>query len=224
MKPLVIFDLDGTLVDSRLDLANSTNEMLQTFGLGALPVDRVAAMVGDGVGKLVQRAFDASGLDAPLDEGIARFRTIYERRLLEHTRPYPGIPEAVAEAARGARLAVLTNKAEAPARRLLDAFDLGGVFGSVVGGDSGFPRKPDPAAIRYLMREASTSPETTLLVGDSAVDLETARRAGVGFCLARYGFGYLRGGLDLGPDDRVALDPSALGPVIREFAAASRCD
>ncbi len=218
---LLIFDLDGTLVDSRLDLANSTNEMLETYRASALPVDQAAAMVGDGVGKLVERAFAAARVDAPLAEGVARFRGIYERRLLEHTRPYAGIPEVIRAAAQRASLAVLTNKPEAPARRLLAAFDLETAFRWLVGGDSGFPRKPDPAAVRYLMREAQASVNTTLLVGDSAVDIETARHAGVHVCVARYGFGHLRGDLPIGPDDCVAVEPAALVPVIERFAAGA---
>lgn len=212
--PLVIFDLDGTLVDSRLDLANSTNEMLAGYGAAPRPVDRIAAMVGEGARKLVERALADAGVRVPLDEALARFRGVYDRRLLEHTRPYPGAADLVRTCARRARLAVLTNKPEGPTRRLLEAFDLIALFASVIGGDSGFPRKPDPAAVRHLMTEAAASAPDTVFVGDSAVDVETAHRAGVRICLARYGFGHLRGGLTLAPDDFSAAEPSEIGPIV----------
>src|SRR6188768_555259 len=95
---LVVFDLDGTLIDSRLDLAESTNEMLATYGAPALPIDQVAMMVGEGARKLVERALAASGLDPAEPDALSRFRRIYDRRLLLNTRPYPGVPEMIAEA------------------------------------------------------------------------------------------------------------------------------
>ena len=216
MASLVIFDLDGTLVDSRRDLADSTNEMLASYGAPPLPIDDVAAMVGEGAKVLVERALAAAGLDPGTSEALDRFRAIYDRRLVEHTRPYPGIVDVVRAAAARAALAVLSNKPEAPSRRLLDAFDLTASFGWVIGGDGAFARKPDPAGARYLMTSAGARPETTLLVGDSAVDLETARRAGVRWCLAAYGFG----GVDpaaAGADGVVAGSPAAVGEAIVRF-------
>src|ERR1043165_4483525 len=139
---LVVFDLDGTLVDSRRDLAESTNEMLESYGAPALPVDDVARMVGEGAKVLVERALAASGLDPHEPDALTRFREIYDRRLLIHTRPYDGIETAVRKISQTATLAVLTNKPEAPSRRLLDAFKLASYFPSVIGGDSGPPRKP----------------------------------------------------------------------------------
>lgn len=201
---LVVFDLDGTLVDSRLDLAESTNEMLATYGAPALPIDEVAAMVGEGARKLVERALAAAALGPDVSEALDRFREIYDRRLLVHTRPYEGIAEAVESAGALATLAVLTNKPEAPARRLLDAFDLARHFARVVGGDSVFARKPDPAGLHALMRESGTGPADTLFVGDSMIDVETARRAGVPMCVALYGFGHLRGELRLAGDEFLA--------------------
>ena len=188
-----MFDLDGTLIDSRRDLADSTNEMLATYGAPALPLERVLSMVGEGAKILVQRALAASGLDRDDPHALDRFREIYDRNLLVHTRPYEGIPDVVAMLAARHPLGVLTNKPEAPTRRLLDAFALAPYFTWVVGGDSNFPRKPDPAALRSLMEQAAVSPDSTMLVGDSMVDVETARRAGAQICVARYGFGRLRG-------------------------------
>ena len=212
--PLITFDLDGTLVLSSLDLANSTNDMLQSYGAPALPVNAVTAMVGEGARKLVERAMAASGLEPTRAGALERFRQIYDRRLLEHTRPYDGIVAVVRDAARRARLAVLTNKPEGPTRRLLEAFDLLAPFAWIIGGDSGFPRKPDPASVRHLMTEAAAPAADTLFVGDSMIDVETARRSGVRICVARYGFGHLRGELVLTGDELVAMNPLEVGVAI----------
>jgi phosphoglycolate phosphatase len=219
--PLVIFDLDGTLVDSRLDLANSTNEVLESYGAAPLPVDAIAAMVGEGARRLVQRAREAAGLRVPLEEALARFRAAYDRRLLEHTKPYAGIAHGVRAAGALARLAVLTNKPEAPTRRLLDAFALLESFDWVLGGDSGFPRKPNPSGVLHLMAQAGASAADTLFVGDSMIDVETARRAGVPICVARYGFGHLRGELELRGDELIASEPTDLPAIIARFAAGA---
>jgi len=194
---LIVFDLDGTLIDSRQDLAESTNEMLASYGAPALPIDRVAMMVGEGARVLVERALAASALDPGEPEALSRFRRIYDRRLLGHTRPYPGVPDMLAKARSLGPLAVLTNKPEEPTRALLDAFDLSSSFSRIIGGDSSYPRKPDPAGLHALMTEFNNTPETTWLVGDSMIDVETARRAGTRMCVVLYGFGQLRGELVL---------------------------
>ena len=194
---LIVFDLDGTLIDSRLDLAESTNEMLSTYGAAALPIDRVTMMVGEGAKKLVQRALDAAGLDPEEPDALPRFLEIYSRRLLVHTRPYDGISEVVAQLSAAHTLAVLTNKPAAPTRRLLDAFDLTRHFATIIGGDSEYPRKPDPSSLHALMNMNRASVDDTWLVGDSMIDVETAKRAGVRMCVVLYGFGQLRGELVL---------------------------
>ena len=212
---LIVFDLDGTLVDSRLDLAESTNEMLGTYGARPLPVDAVAAMVGEGAKVLVARALDAAGLGADVTDALTRFREIYDRRLLVHTRPYEGIEQVVSSLAKGHTLAVLTNKPEAPSRRLLDAFGLAPYFREIIGGDSGPVRKPDPSGLRRLMEQSGAEAADTWLVGDSMIDVETARRAGVMMCVALYGFGQLRGELVLDGSEatvRTAFEiPAAIG-------------
>ena len=205
---LIVFDLDGTLVDSQRDLAESTNEMLESYGGRALPLDAVAGMVGEGARTLVVRALTAAELAPDVDEALARFRAIYDRRLLLHTRPYPGVPEMMGELAGQARLSVLTNKPEAPARRLLDAFDLTPHIASVVGGDSGFARKPDPAGLRHLIDAGRSDVSATIFVGDSMIDVETARRARVRMCVALYGFGNLRGDLTLDGGELLAEQPA----------------
>jgi phosphoglycolate phosphatase len=219
MPALIVFDLDGTLVDSKRDLAESTNEMLAGYGAAPLPLDHVAGFVGEGARLLVRRALAAAGLDADSPGALDRFRDIYDRRLLNHTRPYAGVPELVRDLAGRARLAVLTNKPEAPSRRLLEAFDLAPHFASVIGGDSGVPRKPDPAGLRRLMDEAGAGADATVFVGDSMIDVETARNAGVRICVALYGFGRLRGELSLTGDELVAQEPA---DIARLMASAMR--
>jgi len=216
---LVVFDLDGTLIDSRRDLAESTSEMVTSYGAAPLAGDAVAAMVGDGARMLVARAIGAAGLDVDVSAALDRFLAIYDRRLLMHTRPYDGLAELVARLSPRVALAVLTNKPTAPARRILDAFDLSRHFRWVIGGDADLPRKPDPASLLFLMREASASAERTLMVGDSMVDVETGRRAGTQVCVAQYGYGRFRGEMPLHGDELVAATPVALVSVIEQMTS-----
>jgi phosphoglycolate phosphatase len=188
---LIVFDLDGTLVDSRRDLADATNAMLSELGARPLPEAEVIAMVGEGAQVLVERALAATGRPAAeVPRALDRFLAIYETHLLDHTRPYHGVPELLAHLAGVARLAVLTNKPTHASTRLLEGLGLSQYFEEIVGGDGGYPRKPDPAALLRLMETSRTTRRRTILVGDSAVDLETARNAGVPCCLVRYGFGF----------------------------------
>lgn len=187
---LIVFDLDGTLVDSRRDLADSANELIRELGGHSLTEDAVGTMVGEGAAVLVRRALQAAGLgDVP--GALPRFLDLYDERLLTHTRPYDGIVGALEHARRHARVAVLTNKPTRATERILESLHLRPLIDDVIGGDGPHPRKPDPAALFALMTRAGASSGTTLLVGDSEVDHETARRAGVRCCLATYGFGFL---------------------------------
>lgn len=191
---LVVFDLDGTLIDSRADLAASTNAMLVTFGAAALPDAQVSSFVGEGARMLVSRALEASALPvAQVDVALARFLEIYNSKLTDVTRPYDGVVAVLEHAvAAGAALGVITNKPQAPSDRLLHHFGLSSMFQWVIGGDTAFARKPDPASLVWMMDEAGVLPERTLFVGDSQIDAETSRRAGAVFCLAAYGFGQVR--------------------------------
>jgi phosphoglycolate phosphatase len=203
MATLVVFDLDGTLVDSRHDLAASTNDVLAGLGADPLPVDVVEQMVGDGARTLVHRALVHSGCDADLDTALAEFHRRYALRLLEATRPYEGIDDVLRSLA-GTRMAVLTNKPLEPTLRLLQHFGWTRTFDRVIGGDGPFPRKPDPAGLRDLMSSCGADPDDTLMVGDSMVDVDVARRAGTHICVAAYGFGAARGDLTLRGDELVA--------------------
>ena len=213
----MVFDLDGTLVDSKRDLADSANEMLAGYGAAALTEDAIGHMVGAGAAQLVARALQAADLDVPLDEALSRFLDHYDRRLTNHTRPYDGIPEMLADLeSGGVRMALLTNKPLEPSGRILDAFGLSRFFRLRVGGDGPWPRKPSPQGLQFLMKEESAAPAHTVLVGDSSVDLSTARNAGVRICLARYGFGFV----DLPPDalrgdELIVNDPSEIAEAVR---------
>jgi phosphoglycolate phosphatase len=188
---LYVFDLDGTLIDSRRDLAESVNALLIECGVAALPEERVGRMIGDGAATLVARAFDASGVVRP-DDALARFLAIYATRLTNHTKPYDGI-SGVLEACRArASVAVLTNKPIASTRTILDRLNLARFFPAelVLGGDGPLARKPDPAGLQWLMQTTGVEPERTLLVGDSIIDWRTAHAAGTHVAVARYGFGF----------------------------------
>lgn len=187
---LIVFDLDGTLVDSGRDLATGVNRMLGWCGAPPLAEADVVGMVGDGASVLVQRALAAAGIDPDYPGALERFLAEYDGCLLDCTRPYAGMPEVLEAVGRGRTLAVLTNKPTDATARILEALDLRRYFGAVLGADSAFGRKPDPAGFEHLMRESGAPPGRTLLVGDSPIDLETARRAGTRICLARYGFGF----------------------------------
>ena len=188
LQRLIAFDLDGTLIDSRRDLTDSANQLIEELGGRPHTEDVVSRMVGEGARLLVQRATQAAGLGDP-PGALERFLRIYDERLLVHTRLYEGILEALDAAAGVATVSLLTNKPLGPTTRILAGLGLEGRFQAVIGGDGDYPRKPDPASLQALMRLAGATPATTMLVGDSAIDLETTRRAGVRACLVRFGFG-----------------------------------
>jgi phosphoglycolate phosphatase len=205
-------------VDSRRDLADSTNAVLESYGAAPLPLDRVALMVGEGARALVKRALDAAKVGADLDEALSRFQDAYRLRLLATTVPYPGISEMLDRVAPEATLAMLTNKPLAPSMRLIEAFGWSSTFFRVIGGDGEVPRKPDPEGLLLLMTLAGVGPESTLMVGDSMVDVETARRAGAAVCVARYGFGGARGDLALRGDEWLATTGQEVEVAIRDWS------
>jgi phosphoglycolate phosphatase len=220
---LIVFDLDGTLVDSRRDLAASANHLLAELGAEPLPEAEIVAMVGEGARVLVQRVLAASRVDPEPANALERFLAIYERNLTVHTRPYAGIPEVLDLLTGRAGMAVLTNKPGRHTALLLDALDLSRYFtAGIVGGDAPWPRKPDPAGLAWLSARAASRPDQTLMVGDSWVDLETARGARIRFCHARYGFGRLRETDRLPEGSLVAGTTEELGRCLADFAAAAR--
>jgi phosphoglycolate phosphatase len=180
---LAIFDLDGTLVDSRQDLYLAVRHALAALDLPPRSLEEVVSFVGEGAARLVGRA--VAPQDHLLEPALAAWRAHYAGHLLDHTRPYPGVAAALASAR--CALAVHTNKPGAMARRILEGLGLLGRFGAVVGGDEA-PRKPDPTGTLEIMARLSARPEETVLVGDSRVDLETAAAAGIRFLAVTWGF------------------------------------
>lgn len=188
---LVIFDLDGTLIDSRLDLIHSVNAMLRHLHRPELPGDVVASYVGDGAPMLVRRA-----LGNPKDEKLVKtaleyFLAYYKEHKLDHTTVYPGIPEALRHIqSNGTRrqMAVLSNKPVHPSRAIVEALGLGKFFTHVYGGNSFETKKPDPLGIRAILKETGVSAGHALIVGDSSIDILTGRNAGLATCGVTYGF------------------------------------
>ena len=218
---LIAFDLDGTIVDSRRDLADSANELITELGGTALPEEDIGRMVGEGAAVLVRRALAAAGV-RDVRTALARFLEIYDTRLLRHTRVYDGMDEVVRFARSIGNVVVLTNKPKAPSERILEGLGIRGLFEEVVGGDGPLGRKPDPAALHALMRDCGATPQTTLLVGDSAIDHETAVRAGVRCCLVSFGFGYRNVPQRVRDDDWIAGDASQLRLILKQFAELTK--
>jgi phosphoglycolate phosphatase len=160
------------------------------IGCGAqpLPEQTIGTMVGEGAQTLVARAFAAAKREPPRD-ALERFLAIYNSHLLDETRPYPGMIDVLDTLG---KRAVLTNKPLAATRQVLAGLDLARYFpdDGVIGGDGPFARKPDPSGLQHLIAQAAASPSATTLVGDSAIDMRTARNAAVRLCLVRYGFGF----------------------------------
>ena len=185
----VAFDLDGTLIDSRADIAAGVNHVLRSFDLAEIDVATVSQYVGEGARVLIERAL-GPGRQALVERGFERFVVYYDRHLLDATRPYPGIPEALAALADdGVALSVLTNKPVAMTRAILAGLGLAPRFVAVLGGDSLPVRKPDPTGLAQLRALTATPREQMLLVGDSDIDVRTARAAHVAFCGVTWGFG-----------------------------------
>jgi phosphoglycolate phosphatase len=214
---LIAFDLDGTLIDSRRDLADSANDLVLQLGGTPLPEAAIGRMVGEGAMLLVRRALTAAHLEEPPD-AVARFLDSYNHRLLNHTRPYPGIPDIVRLAREHARVVVLTNKPKRHSEQILAGLGLRELFDDVIGGDGPLPRKPDPAALLALMDAADADRTTTLMVGDSPIDYRTAINARVQYCIVSFGFGFSNFTSDDRVDDQwIAADGNALAECIRRF-------
>lgn len=185
---LLIFDLDGTLVDSELDLANSVNAMLQKIGQKPLSTERIASYVGRGVAVLVTRALGAEAAEDEVKDATEFFLKHYREHMLDNTAPYSGVREALAEL-NGRKMAVLTNKPVNFSRRMLSGLGLAERFLRIYGGDSFENKKPDPVGINRLMEETQVTASKTMMVGDSVSDVMAGRNAGVWTCGVNYGFG-----------------------------------
>jgi phosphoglycolate phosphatase len=184
---IVVFDLDGTLIDSAKDIAESVSEMIESYGAPPVPLSDVVNMVGDGAPILVRRALKQAGINPSAEEALSRYMKIYDRRLMNHTTPYDGIVETLGVVLRRGPLAVLTNKPLGPSIGILEALGLRGFFTRVIGGDSEYGRKPDPAGLLAL--QALSPGDRLVMIGDSPADSNAAHAANVPFVFARYGFG-----------------------------------
>jgi phosphoglycolate phosphatase len=194
---LFVFDLDGTLIDSRLDLVQAVNATLEHLELPRLPEEKVISFVGDGAEDLVYRSLTAAGMPSPfararLPETLAWFLDYYGDHCLDRTVPYPGALELLdrVDALLGpGRLAVLTNKPDKPALKILAHLGILDRFAYVVPGDGPLGKKPDPAGMAYILDQMKVSPSAAVLVGDSLQDLRTARAAGTAFLAFLGGLG-----------------------------------
>ncbi len=193
---MVVFDLDGTLIDSTEDLCNSVNATLQEFGRAELKKEQITSYIGDGAAMLVRRAlFGAEGGEEDehlLNSAMRYFLDYYRAHKLDYTTVYPGVLEALAKIqpypGGGKRqMAVLTNKPVGPARAICEALGLSQYLFEIYGGDSFLIKKPDPLGLNTLMDEAGVKPHETLMIGDSAVDVQTARNAGAWSLGCSYG-------------------------------------
>jgi phosphoglycolate phosphatase len=188
----IVWDLDGTLVDSAPDLASALNTVLDMRGFFTLAIDEVRKMIGNGVPKLVERGFNAVGVrpdPVQLDELIAMFVKEYKACATDNTRPYPGIVEALQEIhSMNIPMGVCSNKPEAFSRQILEGLDLSGYFNSVVGGDSTSARKPDPEPVLACLRGLVSEPASSLMIGDSIHDVHAAHAAGVVIGVVPWGY------------------------------------
>jgi phosphoglycolate phosphatase len=219
---LLVFDLDGTLIDSRLDLIHSVNAMLRHIGRPELDGDVIATYVGDGAPVLVRRALGDTDDEALLREALEYFLGYYRLHKLDHTTVYEGIPEVLAglaESSNGVRsngvqrqMAVLSNKPVNPSRDIVRALGLGDFFVRVYGGNSFTTKKPDPLGVLTILQETGFAANEALMIGDSSVDVLTGRNAGLWTCGVAYGFAPRS--LDEVPPDVLVETPRELGELL----------
>jgi phosphoglycolate phosphatase len=189
MSPLLIFDLDGTLIDSRLDLVHAVNATRAQGGRGPLPHEQIFSFVGNGAPVLVQRAMGPDATEEEVGNALEFFLDYYRHHALDYTVLYPGVGETLQRLhAAGAQLAILTNKPVRISHRIMEGLGVAPLFFKIYGGNSFEHKKPHPIGIDTLRAEAGAAPAETWMVGDSYVDIQTARNAGVSSCGVSWGF------------------------------------
>jgi phosphoglycolate phosphatase len=208
--PLLIFDLDGTLIDSRLDLANAVNATRAQFRRGPLPNDVVYSYVGNGAPVLIRRAMGPEADDAQVSAALEFFLDYYSRHAMDETSLYPGVLESLERFREsGSKMAVLTNKPVRISRRIMEGLGIAGYLFQIYGGNSFEHKKPHRIGIDRLRDEAGADASETWMVGDSYVDVQTARNAGVNSCGVTYGFQ---------PETFREYPPDLLVDCMKEFA------
>jgi phosphoglycolate phosphatase len=184
----IIFDLDGTLIDSKLDLVYSVNATLRELKRPELPEEIISSYIGNGAPVLVAKSLGPGASPAELDRALKFFLSHYEAHKMDNTCAYPGVAEAL-EHLSAMPMAVLTNKPERISVRILEALGLAKYFRAIYGGNTFSTKKPDPLGVNTILREFSARPNEGLLIGDSQVDVQTARNAGILSAIVNYGFG-----------------------------------
>jgi phosphoglycolate phosphatase len=210
---LFIFDLDGTLIDSKTDLVNSVNATRAWMDLDPLSVELISSYVGNGAPNLIKRALpDAT--DPQLEEALKYFFAYYKEHMLDATVLYPGVREALDELhASGKTMAILTNKAVRFSETLIRRLNLDNHFFRIYGGNSFEEKKPHPMGLQKLMQERSVEPDRTIMIGDSSIDILTARAAGTKAVGVTWGFQ---------PESLKTAPPDLLIQDLRELSALVR--
>lgn len=207
---LLVFDLDGTLIDSKLDLVHSVNAARMLMNLPAISEELVSSYVGNGAPVLIRRALGPDATEPDVQRALEYFLAYYRDHMLDNTRLYPTVREALDRLlAAGRKMAVLTNKPVRFSRAIIEGLGLGKHFFRVYGGNSFEQKKPDPIGVEILMKESSVSRDATIMIGDSGVDVRTARNAQVKACGVLYGFQ---------PESFVDNPPDLLVNDLNEFA------
>ena len=220
---LLIFDLDGTLIDSKLDLALCVKATLEHLGRPVLDDETIFSYVGQGAPALIRKVVGDEAPEDEIDRGLEFFLSYYREHKLDHTDLYPGTRETLEQLTNGHNgslrtLTVLSNKPEGPSREILKRLGVGEMFRFIYGGNSFETKKPDPLGLRRLLEHTGVDRRATMIVGDSDVDIQTGVNAGVWTCGVTYGFGTLE--VEANPPDLVihslpelaaALDDAAKG-------------
>lgn len=199
MYGLLIFDLDGTLVDSRHDIAHSVNLTLDEFNLPHRPPEVIYGFIGGGMHNLIRKSLP-EGMEALVENGVDVFWDIYRTHVLDTTRLYPGIKDALERLSGGHRLALVTNKPYAHTQLILKGLGISGYFVTVQGWKMGLPVKPDPTMLKMAMEDAGARNEDSVMIGDSANDVLAAKAAGIKCCAVGYGYGTKEKNLAAGAD------------------------
>lgn len=205
---LLVFDLDGTLVDTRQDLANAVNHALHSLGREPLPLSQLTAYVGDGARTLMQRAL-AIGSAAEVEAGLRSFRAFYADHLLDHSRLYPGVRETLQHFA-GRKKALLSNKPQEFVDAIMQRLQLADHFDLIIGGHPSRQLKPDPQPLQFILEHLNTPTAGALIIGDGENDLLAGHAAGIATCAALYGYRPAAMLLALRPDYTVQALPELI--------------